>query len=308
MAALGESSLYRIEPLGQQYLTFLQDVRGCSSCTTRAYRSDIDQFREFLELHDHPLDVQQISPKHIHLFSTWLAQSRSPRTITRKLNCLAGFFGYLLDLEAVDRNPLQHVRRPRVPETLPTVPDRAECAQLLMACRTPRERVILSVLLGTGIRRNELLQLDTADVAADFSQVTIRHAKGGRIRHVPLSPQVAETLEPYLREHCLSSGPLLSTSTGARLASTGLQRLFRRVLARSGLADRGFTVHSCRHAFATHTLRAGADLASLRDVLGHSSLSTTSKYLSSTQTTRGLAVNAWAADLAAALVEVGDHD
>lgn len=308
MVAMAQSQLCHVAPLSRQYLEFLTDVRGCSPCTTRAYRSDLTQFQEFLELQAQPLDAQQIAPRHLHLFSTWLAQTCSPRTIARKLNCLAGFFGYLLDLELVGRNPLQGVRRPRVPETLPAVPDRAECARLLLACQTLRERVVLALLLGTGIRRNELLQLDTSDVAADFSQVTIRHAKGGRIRHVPLSPPVAETLAQYLREHCLSSGPLLATSTGARLASTGLQRLFRRVLAHADLADRSFTVHSCRHAFATHTLRAGADLASLRDVLGHRSLSTTSRYLTSTQSTRGLAVDAWGADLAAALEEVGDHE
>jgi len=308
MAVATKFEVCHIEALGKQYLSFLREVRGCSPCTSRAYRTDLAQFQEFLELHGHPLDVQQIGPRHLHLFSSWLATGRSPRTIARKLNCLAGFFGYLLDLEVVDRNPLQGVRRPKVPETLPAVPDRAECARLLLACQTLRERVVLALLLGTGLRRNELLQLDTSDVAADFSQVTIRHAKGGRIRHVPLSPQVAEALQEYLREGCLSSGPLLATSTGARLASTGLQRLFRRILQRAGLADRGFTVHSCRHAFATHALRSGADLSSLRDIMGHASISTTSRYLTSSQTTRGMAVTAWGADLAAALEEVGDHD
>lgn len=296
-----------LAPLGQQYLTFLQEVQGCSPCTSRAYRSDLDQFQRFLDLHGHPLDAQQIAPKHIHLFASSLAQRCSPRTIARKLNCLAGFFGYLLDLELVDRNPLQSVRRPRAPETLPAVPDRAECACLLLACQTPRERLALSLLLGGGLRRNELLQLDVSDVAADFSQVTIRQAKGGRVRHVPLSLQVAALLREYLSQHEHPNGPLLTTGKGTRLASTGLQRLFRRILARAGLSDRGFTVHSCRHAFATHALRSGADLASLRDVLGHSSISTTSRYLTSTQTTRGLVVGAWGADLAAAVGEAGDN-
>lgn len=163
----------------------------------------------------------------------------------------------------------------------------------------------MNLLLGCGLRRNELLQLDVADIAADFSQVVVRHAKGSKVRHVPLSPQVAEVLRDYLDQHQAPNGPLVTTAKGTRLGSTGLQRLFRRVLGRAGLADRGFTIHSCRHGFATHALRGGADLASLRDVLGHASLSTTSRYLSSTQTTRGLAVNAWGADLAAAIEEVG---
>ena len=307
MALANASQACRIEPLAKQYLTYLAEVRGASVCTTRAYRNDLHQFQEFMELNDHLPDVEQIAPKHIHLFASSLAQRCSPRTIARKLNCLAGFFGYLLDLELVDRNPLQSVRRPRAPETLPAVPDRAECACLLLACQTPRERLALSVLLGGGLRRDELLQLDTSDVAADFSQVTIRQAKGGRVRHVPLSPQVAALLREYLSQHEHPNGPLLTTGKGTRLASTGLQRLFRRILARAGLSDRGFTVHSCRHAFATHALRSGADLASLRDVLGHSSISTTSRYLTSTQTTRGLAVGAWGADLAAAVGEAGEN-
>jgi len=305
MVVATQPQLCQIEPLSREYLSFLREVRGCSPCTSRAYHSDLRQFQGFLELHGHPLDVQQIGSKQLHLFSTWLAQTCSPRTIARKLNCLAGLFRYLLDLEVVERNPLQGVRRPRVPETLPAAPDRAECARLLLACQTPREQVVVSLLLGCGLRRNELLQMDTSDVAADLSQITIRHAKGGRVRHVPLSGQVAAVLGAYLAQHPYATGPLLTTGKGTRLASTGMQRLFRRLLKRAELADRGFSIHSCRHAFATHALRSGADLASLRDVLGHRSLSTTSRYLTSTQTTRGLAVDAWGADLAAAVEEVG---
>lgn len=305
MAVATESQVCRIEPLADQYLNFLQEVQGCSPCTSRAYRSDLEQFQRFLDLHGHPLDVERIAPKHIHLFSSWLAPGRSPRTLARKLNCLAGFFRYLVDLQLIDHNPLQGVRRPRVPDTLPAVPERPECARLLLACRTHREQVIMNLLLGCGLRRNELLQLDVADIAADFSQVVVRHAKGSRIRHVPLSPQVAAALRDYLDQNQSPNGPLVTTAKGTRLGSTGLQRLFQRLLARAGLAGRGFTVHGCRHAFATHALRQGADLASLRDCLGHRSLSSTSRYTTSSQTTRSLAVNAWGADLAVAVEEVG---
>ena len=299
--------LHRLEPLSEQYLDYLTAVRGCSPCTIRAYRSDLTQFGTFLHGGAEPTDVRLIEPRHLHLFASWLGHGRAPRTIGRKLNCLGGFFGHLCDLGVVAKSPVAGIRRPRVPDDLPAFPDQAECARLLAASGTPREKAVFHVLLGCGLRRNELLALDVADIAADFSQLTVRRGKGGRSRTIPLSRPVAETLRAYLQDSGRRSGALIVNSVGTRLGHTGLQRLFARVVRRAGLADRGYSAHSLRHAFASHALRCGADVATVRDLLGHASLETTSRYLHTDASTKAGAVEAWATRLQAAVQEVGDH-
>lgn len=102
-----------------------------------------------------------------------------------------------------------------------------------------------------------------------------------------------------------TSGPLLITGRGTRLGSTALQREFRRLLLRAGLDGRGYTLHSLRHAFATHVLRAGTDVATLRELMGHASIETTARYLHADAATKSAAVSAWALELGNAAKEVG---
>lgn len=306
-AAIDEQSTYAA--LCAEYLDCLAVVRRCSPCTVRAYKSDLGQFSQFVADSELPQDPAELSTQHAHQYLRWVALGRAPATIARKLNCLSGFFGYMRDTGVIECNPFADVPRPKVLDTAPAVPDQEECAALLRACETGSERVALLLMVACGLRRGEVLALDVADVAADLSQVVVRRGKGGKTRAVPLALLVADSLRAHLSERDHRAGPLLMTSVGTRLGSTGLQRLFRRVLSRAGLAGRGFTPHSLRHAFATHTLRLGTDVATLRDLLGHASLETTSRYLHANARTKTAAVAAWGSGLADALaIEGGGCD
>lgn len=298
------SSLCSVGRTASDYLDYGRNVRGFSEQTVRAYRSDLRQFEAFLSEHDLPQDARQITPAHVHLFASWLSATCAPASIARKLNCLGGLYRHLCALGLVQASPLEHVRRPRVPQCFPPVPSQAECARLLRACREPRERVAISLLLTCGLRKGELLALDVADVSAGFDQVIVQHGKGGKSRALPLCSLAAQELRAYLDARPGSAGPLLTTGVGTRLGTTGLQRLFRTLLARAGLSGRGYTLHSLRHAFATHVLRLGTDVATLRDLLGHASLETTGRYLRADATTKAAAVSAWAAELGKATGEV----
>ena len=152
---------------------------------------------------------------------------------------------------------------------------------------------MLHLLLGCGLRKGELLALDLADVSADHSQVLIRHAKGGKYLTVPLSAPVACAVRDWVQVSEEWPGTLACTSVHTRMGPTGLQRLFSRLLRSAGLTDTGLTIHSLRHAFATHVLRSGTDVATLRDLLGHASLETTGRCLHSDASTRASAVAAW---------------
>jgi site-specific recombinase XerD len=297
-------SALTLSALVEAYLAYLAEVQGYSPATLRAYRSDLAQFSKSLAQQGVNDDPAAVQTRHVYSFAQALGAEHHPRSIARKLNCLSGLFRYLCDLGLAAVNPVTKVRRPRAPETLPTVPDSAQCARLLHACRSPRERVACHLLLGCGLRKAEPLGLEIGDLDAGFQQLVVRHGKGGKQRVIPLGDGVARALRDYLATQGRCSGPLLATSTGRPLGPTGLQRLFRRVLLRAGLADAGFSIHSLRHAFATHALRGGADLASLRDLLGHASLETTSRYLHADATTKAAAVAGWDTQLTEKLAEV----
>jgi site-specific recombinase XerD len=294
---------YSVEQAASTYLEYARNVSGFSPCTLRAYTSDLRQFGTFLRDHGLPQDVREITTAHLHLFAAYLGTTCAPASIGRKLNAVAGMLRHLCDIGLLQANPADRVRRPRVPEVFPPVPDQAECAALLAACGTPRERAVITLLLTTGLRRSELLGLDVADISAGFDQLTIRRGKGGKSRALPLSDLAAQAVRTYAGAR--TSGPLLITGRGTRLGSTGLQREFHRVLRRAGLEDRGYTLHSLRHAFATHVLRAGTDVATLRELMGHVSIESTSRYLHSDATTKSAAVSAWALELGNAAKEVG---
>jgi len=294
MEQLNTQALHEVTVLIDEHLEYAEHVRGLSRETIRAYRSDLAQFSRYLEQEGLPHDAREITSKHLHQYARWLGQSRSPRTIARKLNCLSGFFDYVVSTGVVDDNPVDSLQRRKFVEGFPPIPDETACAALIDACDTPREQAAVMLLLGCGLRNGELRNLEVSDIAADFSQLTVRRGKGGKRRTIPLAAPVAEAAQALLTEHGGHSGPLITTSVGTRLGNTGLQRLFKRLLRRAGLDGRGYTIHSLRNAFATHALRAGSDVATVRDLLGHASLETTGRYLHADASTKLAAVNAWA--------------
>jgi site-specific recombinase XerD len=284
-------------PLVQEYLESLQTVRGLSPNTVRASQGDLRQFVEFVGRQTPPVGVDAVETRHVYAFCRWLGRDRGPATLARKLSTLAAFYGYLRQTGAVATSPVDGMVRPRVPDTLPVVPTEEDCRALTNACGTERERAVVLLLLGCGLRRSELLDLDMGDVAADLSQVTVRHGKGGKARVVPLAPVVAEAVRAYLAVRPAGGEALVLNAVEKRLGHTGLQRLFARLLKRAGLTGQGLHLHSLRHGFATHALRHGADVATLRDLLGHTSLETTGRYLHADASTKASAVQAWGACL-----------
>ncbi len=293
MEHAADVDLYNLSPLVGHYLEYLGQGRGLRPLTVKSYRGDLEQFCDFLAEHHRSTDVRDVIPRDIHLYASWLGRDRCASTVARKLTAVCGLFSYLVTMGYIDQNPVGQVQRPKVVQSMPEVPSKEQCAELLGACETPRETVVFGLLLGCGLRRGEVLSLDVSDIAAEFSQLAIRDGKGGASRAVPLPDTAVGILRAYVGNLGDRSGALIRTKIGTRLSSTGLQRLFTRVLKRAGLGDRGFTVHSLRHAFATQVLRSGTDVATVRDLLGHKSLETTGRYLHADASTKAGAVRNW---------------
>ena len=267
-----------IRAFAQQFLRHLRDYRNCSAATVVAYRRDLDKFIDFLEAHRLPTDVTEIRRQHLAVFAASLT-AYAPATICRNLNALSSFFSHLQGTGIIELNPVSEVERPKRPAKLPRAASTEQCRALVAAARTPRDRAMILMLLCTGMRRAELLGLNTADLAADLREVRIT-GKGDRERALPLPEQCRGALWTYLGVREGDDPALFVNEAGRRIGTTTFARWFRRLLRRAGLTGCGLTPHSLRHSFATSLLRAQVDLETIRDLMGHSDISVTAQYLS----------------------------
>ncbi|MEA3403765.1 MAG: tyrosine-type recombinase/integrase [Armatimonadota bacterium] len=271
-----------------RYLRHAETYRGLSPMTIEAYGRDGEQFRRFLENHDLPQDVGQITSREVQAWASSMA-GHAASTIRRRVYAIRGFFTFLQREGTVTLNPATDVSLPQRRRKQPSVPTPEQCQKLLASAHTTKERAIISLLLMAGLRRAELLGLNAEDVSADCSELRVV-GKGGVERLVPLPEEARVALVRHLVAEGIRSGPIFLNQAHKRMGNTTLQRLWKRLLRRADLEDHGFTIHSCRHSFATMLIRGGTDIRTVQELLGHQDLSTTAIYLHSDLRTKREAV------------------
>ena len=245
-----------------------------SAATRRAYGSDVGEFCAWLEERDTSLDAVDV--RVLADYVAWLGGGRrarklAPATISRKLAAVRAFLRHAL---GPDRVPDARLA-PRRARRLPDAPAAAEIEQLLEALEgdspiAVRNRALVELVYSAGLRSAEAVGLDLADVDFEQELVHVRRAKGGKERVIPLGEEAALWLARYLREArpALAAGAndaFFLSARGRRLDTSTLRRIVPHP-------------HRLRHAFATHLLDGGADLRTIQELLGHSSLSTTQVY------------------------------
>lgn len=271
----------------ERYLEHARVYRGLAPKTLEAYRRDGARFLRFVADHDLPDDPRQLTSPDIQGYANSLS-GLSASSIRRMIYSLRGFFTFLQREGAVALNPAADVTLPKRRRRLPRFPSAEQCQALIAAAYTDTERAIIALLLMAGLRRSEVLGVDAGDVAADCSEVRIL-GKGGVERLVPLPDDARVALLRQV-EAMGRDGPVFRNRAGRRMGQTTLQRLWRRLLRRADLEHERFTIHSCRHAYATMLVRAGTDLRTVQELLGHQDLSTTAAYLHSDLRTKREAV------------------
>lgn len=274
---------------------FLEDLkhrRGVSAHTVKSYRADLDQFLAFLGEH-WGVDVDKGALARVDVLTLrgYLARlhdrGAARSSIARKLAALRTFFRFLTREGILEKNPARLIATPRQEKKIPGRLEEVEVARLLECPdrSTPlgrRDHAILELVYATGLRVSELVGLDRSSLELDARLVRTR-GKGGKERLVPYGEIAADALERYLRDRreIARRGPgtdaLFLNARGGRLGERSVHRLVGKYLKQAALRS-GLSPHSLRHAFATHLLERGADLRSIQELLGHSSLSTTQKY------------------------------
>jgi integrase/recombinase XerC len=277
--------------LEQEIEVFLESLRNkpASEHTISNYERDLRQFAEHLveqkarlEIVDHIFIRDYLS----RLYDRKLKKS----SVARKLACLKSFFKLMVREGRLKSNPAELVSSPKLPQLLPALLQENEAATLVQlpqggTLKDLRDRAILELLYASGLRVSELVGLN--DHQIDMPQQLVKVlGKGKKERIVPFGKFAAAAVTEYVVERdrlglgqVEASGvrPLFVSVNGIRLSSRDVQRLVERFRLNLSAARR-ITPHTLRHSFATHLLERGADLRSIQEMLGHSSLSTTQKY------------------------------
>lgn len=272
----------------EEFRRYLDESRGYSPHTVRGYLKDLQQFDEYVRAQG--LELLGATHAVIRGHLGVLAVELSARSRARKLASIKSFYRFLVRSHRLSKSPAKAVKSPKLPQTLPKVLPVDEVFAL-MECPPAktvlglRDRAILELLYGGGLRVSELCGLSLSDVDKSSHCVRVM-GKGSKERLCPVHATAIQVLEAYLfRRGELLRLPLPAQQPdalflnyrGGRLTPRSIGRHLDRYVLTLALA-RKVSPHALRHTYATHLLAGGADVRSIQELLGHASLSTTQKY------------------------------
>lgn len=257
-----------MKKLVRQYLEHLEVEKNRSPKTIENYNRYLKRFFRFSK----ELNLDSVRKFRIFLNRKGL----NIKTQNYYLIALRGFLSYLAkrDIKALASEKIELAREEQREVNFL---EKQELARLLIAPKKSRDRAIISVLFSTGLRVSELINLNRKDINIERGEFWIR-GKGGKIRPVYLSELAKEQLGYYLEKRKDVSSPLfISQKSKERLSARAIQRIVQKAAIGAGISKQ-VTPHTLRHSFGTDLLRAGADLRSIQQLLGHSSITTTQIY------------------------------
>ena len=265
-----------------QWITYLRYEKNYSQHTLRSYKTDLKAFLTFLSQQER--SITEVDKYDIRSF---LASSKktapAPASLNRKIAALNHFFVWLQKNNIRERNPLGNIVRPRKHQKIPVFLDIPQASQVVEnTCQKGlfalRNKALLELLYGAGIRVSEAAALNIEHL--NFEQGLVRVlGKGNKERIVPFGPPAHKALKQWIQDrHQLApvDRALFLNKDGKRLSSRSMWTIAKK----SGLKNniQNLHPHAMRHSCATHLLSSGADLRSIQEQLGHSSLSTTQRY------------------------------
>ncbi len=292
-----------LHPLVSDYLRMLANERAASSHTLRAYARELRGFTTYLaDKQSNAANPGDIEHTHIRAYlGTLYDRGLSKTSAARSLAAIRSWFKWLARAGHVEQNVASLVSTPRLPKHLPRVPSIEQMNRVVdtvkeeAASWPARDKAIMELLYGCGIRNAELVGLNLDDLHWANEAILVR-GKGQKERYVPLGDAAAVALRAYLAERSarlaaygattpqtpalfisLQLRGLAKVGGQARLTTRSVGRIVKRIAILGGLSA-DVHPHTLRHAFGTHLLEEGADLRAIQELLGHERLSTTQRY------------------------------
>ena len=274
-----------VELATDDFLRHLRE-RNASPHTIKAYTGDLDAFAAYIGVCGwKAIDHIAIRGFLSHLYDKGLSKT----SVARALAAVRSLYRWLAQEGVVEQNPAKLVSTPRLAKKLPRVPTIEEVNSVLdgkmpeVASFPERDRLLLELLYGCGIRNSELVGINLDDIRLSNEAILIR-GKGKKERYVPFGGSASAALAVYLpwRQKLLvtlkkTNSALLVNQRGGRLTTRSVGRIVKRIAVAQGLSP-DVHPHTLRHAFGTHMLEEGADLRAIQELLGHERLATTQRY------------------------------
>lgn len=271
----------------ERFISYLEYEKRFSPHTVTAYRQDLNQFNDFLT--SDGLDILTITHQEVRIWMlSLMEQGSEAKTVNRKLSVLRSFYKFMQREELITGNPMVYIKAPRIPKRLPIVMDEQKMDSLLDNAAIfednfngIRNRLILELLYGTGMRLSELVKLSDQDVNL-YEQYIKVLGKRNKQRVIPVGGPLMKLIKDYMREKLSQNFDnkacsLIVTNEGNNAYPQFIYRIVKLSLSQiSTQAKR--SPHILRHSFATALLNRGADLNAIKELLGHSSLAATQVY------------------------------
>ena len=272
----------------KDYQSYLRIERGLSENSISNYGLDIKKLITWLDdskIHSTPIAIK---PEVIQEFIYTIAKEINPRSQSRIISGLKGFFNYLIFENYRETNPLELIESPKIGRKLPDTLALEEIDQLIKAidlsgAQGERNRAILETLYGCGLRVSELTSLKISDLffKEGFIKIT---GKGDKQRFVPIGDTTIKYIELYRKEVRVhqkiapkAQDTLFLNRRGNQLTRAMIFTIIKQLVEKTGI-DKVISPHTFRHSFATHLLENGADLRAIQQMLGHQSITTTEIY------------------------------
>ena len=268
------------------FLSYIQHEKRLSAHTLTAYSTDLAQFANFLLQTFDTSAPEKATFREIRAWIMELSDAKNTATsVNRKIASLRAFYGFLLRKKHITQNPMLKVKALKTPKKLPTFME--ERAMDLLFDKVPfgsdfagrRDKLIIDLLYGTGIRLAELIGLEMKDVDLFGSKITVL-GKRNKQRIIPVSGLLIKEIQAYLPVRARfgdAPSSFFLTDKGQTLYPVFVQRLIKKYLGLVSSQDKR-SPHVLRHTFATHLLNNGAELMAIKELLGHASLSATQIY------------------------------
>jgi len=273
---------YFLYKLIDDYLDFLETIKGLSKNTSSSYQRDLNKLSKFLEISG----INSFNEVTEEICSAWIAylfqHNVGARSIQRHISSAKGFFNYLKKSGLVTNSPFDLINSPKSPSHLPSILSPEEVSQLLnfkpKNVQEKRDIAIIELIYSSGLRVSEAVNanLDDFEDNKNFLRVL---GKGSKTRLVPVGRYARQAIDEWIGERkklSTKDNSLFVNLRGKRISARSVQEKIRNIAIMQGLPP--VNPHMLRHSFATHLLESSGDLRSIQELLGHSSLSTTQIY------------------------------
>ena len=272
----------------RNYVNYLRIEQGASNNTIDAYVRDLVHYEKYLQSCDPPKLINFATREDIVNYEKQLQPYMKVSSIKRKVSTIKGLYKFLLREGDVQKNPAASITLPKVDQKLPDVLSIEKICRLLdiMPDTTPaslRDKAIMEVLYGCGLRVSELCGLNLEDCVISEGFLMV-HGKGGKDRISPISGSAAKTLVDYIenarpaleRNAKRASSAVFLNVKGSRLSRQSVHTIVKN--CGEAIQVKNLHPHTLRHSYATHMLEGGADLRVIQDILGHADIATTQIY------------------------------